>query len=185
MESHNSTTSDFVPHFLPSPSTKSPMSHHGQSEEGMEMNQWACDHQRPLDMSDRLTSDGGHFSDDNNTTSEYNFDTENFSPSTTISSPGDRSSSGLTSCGQRSRKNGQSSRSERRKKGSKEVPVVILKQRRLAANARERRRMDSLNVAFDRLRKVVPTIEEDRKLSKYETLQMAQSYINALINLLH
>lgn len=184
MESHNSAISNFVPHFLPSPSTKSPMSHHGESEEGMDMNQWTPDHERPLDMSDRLISDGGQLSDDN-TRSEYNFDTENFSPSTTVSSPGDRSSSGLLSCGQRSRKNGQSSRSERRKKGSKDVPVVILKQRRLAANARERRRMDSLNVAFDRLRKVVPTIEEDRKLSKYETLQMAQSYINALINLLH
>lgn len=59
-----------------------------------------------------------------------------------------------------------------------------MKKRRLAANARERRRMNSLNVAFDRLRQVVPSIGDDRKLSKYETLQMAQSYIAALNDLL-
>lgn len=56
--------------------------------------------------------------------------------------------------------------------------------RRLAANARERRRMDSLNDAFDKLRNVVPSIGDDRKLSKYETLQMAQTYIDALCDLL-
>jgi hypothetical protein len=60
----------------------------------------------------------------------------------------------------------------------------ILKRRRLAANARERRRMESLNVAFDRLREVIPSAGEDQKLSKYETLQMAQSYIGALQDLL-
>ncbi|XP_062577133.1 neurogenin-1-like [Saccostrea cucullata] len=60
----------------------------------------------------------------------------------------------------------------------------VLKRRRLAANARERRRMESLNVAFDRLREVIPSAGEDQKLSKYETLQMAQSYIGALQELL-
>ena len=60
----------------------------------------------------------------------------------------------------------------------------VMKKRRLAANARERRRMNSLNVAFDLLREVVPSFGNDRKLSKYETLQMAQSYINALRELL-
>lgn len=60
----------------------------------------------------------------------------------------------------------------------------ILKRRRLAANARERRRMESLNVAFDKLRAVVPSIGEDQQLSKYDTLQIAQSYINALKDLL-
>jgi len=54
------------------------------------------------------------------------------------------------------------------------------KRRRLAANARERRRMNGLNEAFDRLRGVVPAAEDERKLSKYETLQMAQTYIMAL-----
>uniref|UniRef100_A0A3P9KGM6 Atonal bHLH transcription factor 1c n=1 Tax=Oryzias latipes TaxID=8090 RepID=A0A3P9KGM6_ORYLA len=55
--------------------------------------------------------------------------------------------------------------------------------RRLAANARERRRMLGLNVAFDRLRSVIPHLQ--RKLSKAETLQMAQIYISTLSELLH
>ncbi|RWS26000.1 transcription factor 15-like protein, partial [Leptotrombidium deliense] len=65
------------------------------------------------------------------------------------------------------------------------ISGVVVKERRLAANARERRRMHSLNIAFDKLREVVPSFENDRKLSKYETLQMAQSYINALCDLLN
>ncbi|XP_005386154.1 PREDICTED: protein atonal homolog 7, partial [Chinchilla lanigera] len=56
--------------------------------------------------------------------------------------------------------------------------------RRLAANARERRRMQGLNTAFDRLRRVVPQWGQDKKLSKYETLQMALSYIVALTRIL-
>ncbi|XP_066603667.1 uncharacterized protein [Prorops nasuta] len=62
--------------------------------------------------------------------------------------------------------------------------VEVLRKRRLAANARERRRMNSLNDAFDRLRDVVPSLGNDRKLSKFETLQMAQTYISALYELL-
>ncbi|KAJ9576234.1 hypothetical protein L9F63_006896 [Diploptera punctata] len=60
----------------------------------------------------------------------------------------------------------------------------IVKKRRLAANARERRRMNGLNEAFDRLREVIPSLGEDHKLSKFETLQMAQTYISALCDLL-
>uniref|UniRef100_A0A1A7WHE1 Atonal homolog 1a n=1 Tax=Iconisemion striatum TaxID=60296 RepID=A0A1A7WHE1_9TELE len=58
------------------------------------------------------------------------------------------------------------------------------RRRRLAANARERRRMLGLNVAFDRLRSVIPNLESDKKLSKSETLQMAQIYITTLTELL-
>ncbi|CAB4069273.1 ATOH1_7 [Lepeophtheirus salmonis] len=65
------------------------------------------------------------------------------------------------------------------------VSETILKKRRLAANARERRRMDMLNKGFDRLRGVLPGLGENRQLSKYETLQMAQSYIGALTELLN
>ncbi|XP_036381836.1 protein atonal homolog 1a [Megalops cyprinoides] len=61
---------------------------------------------------------------------------------------------------------------------------VVQKQRRIAANARERRRMHGLNHAFDELRSVIPAFDNDKKLSKYETLQMAQIYINALSDLL-
>lgn len=59
------------------------------------------------------------------------------------------------------------------------------RRRRLAANARERRRMLGLNVAFDRLRSVIPQLQSDKKLSKSETLQMAQIYIATLNELLH
>lgn len=44
--------------------------------------------------------------------------------------------------------------------------------------------MNGLNDAFDRLREVVPSIDEEHKLSKFETLQMALTYITALGDLL-
>lgn len=44
--------------------------------------------------------------------------------------------------------------------------------------------MHGLNHAFDELRSVIPAFDNDKKLSKYETLQMAQIYINALAELL-
>ena len=72
-----------------------------------------------------------------------------------------------------------------RKTISKAVGKDVLKKRRLAANARERRRMNGLNDAFDRLREVIPALSNDQKLSKYETLQMAQTYITALMDLLY
>uniref|UniRef100_A0A914L8D5 BHLH domain-containing protein n=1 Tax=Meloidogyne incognita TaxID=6306 RepID=A0A914L8D5_MELIC len=54
----------------------------------------------------------------------------------------------------------------------------LLRLRREAANARERRRMNHLNKAFDRLRNVLPpNFEEGRRLSKFETLLGAQEYI--------
>lgn len=71
-----------------------------------------------------------------------------------------------------------------KKKSSAAPPPVVMKKRRLAANARERRRMHSLNVAFDSLRDVIPSLGNDRKLSKFETLQMAQTYIAALDDLI-
>ncbi|XP_018323258.1 protein atonal [Agrilus planipennis] len=69
-------------------------------------------------------------------------------------------------------------------RGKNQVSPMVLKKRRLAANARERRRMQHLNQAFDRLRTFLPQLGHDRQLSKYETLQMAQSYIAALYDLL-
>uniref|UniRef100_A0A182MAI2 BHLH domain-containing protein n=1 Tax=Anopheles culicifacies TaxID=139723 RepID=A0A182MAI2_9DIPT len=73
---------------------------------------------------------------------------------------------------------------DHRKKDCTPPSPTVLKKRRLAANARERKRMNSLNVAFDRLREIVPSLGPDHKLSKFETLQMAQTYINALSDLL-
>ena len=64
------------------------------------------------------------------------------------------------------------------------IRTKVVKKRRLAANARERRRMDMLNKGFDRLRTVLPGLGPERQLSKYETLQMAQTYIGALASLM-
>ncbi|KAL0281545.1 UNVERIFIED_CONTAM: hypothetical protein PYX00_002496 [Menopon gallinae] len=75
-------------------------------------------------------------------------------------------------------------RGRRRMGADRTPPPAVLKKRRLAANARERRRMNGLNEAFDRLREVIPSLGADHKLSKFETLQMAQSYIHALCDLL-
>lgn len=75
--------------------------------------------------------------------------------------------------------------SSARQRATSSRPVNgVQKQRRVAANARERRRMHGLNHAFDELRSVIPAFDNDKKLSKYETLQMAQIYINALADLL-
>lgn len=72
----------------------------------------------------------------------------------------------------------------KRQRRTKTVSPVVKRKRRLAANARERRRMQNLNQAFDKLRKYLPQLGNDRQLSKHETLQMAQSYITALYDLL-
>lgn len=71
-----------------------------------------------------------------------------------------------------------------RRRSKCRVSPLIMRKRRLAANARERRRMQNLNQAFDRLRNYLPSLGNDRQLSKYETLQMAQTYITALYDLL-
>lgn len=56
------------------------------------------------------------------------------------------------------------------------------KQRRKAANDRERRRMTRINVAFERLRTTLP--HTPYRLSKHDTLQMALSYISELCSVL-
>ena len=70
------------------------------------------------------------------------------------------------------------------------------------ANARERKRMNGLNDAFERLREVVPNVNTEQvcpfyqcikllfstlilqKMSKIETLLVAQTYIKALAKLM-
>uniref|UniRef100_A0A1B0FGN8 BHLH domain-containing protein n=1 Tax=Glossina morsitans morsitans TaxID=37546 RepID=A0A1B0FGN8_GLOMM len=51
---------------------------------------------------------------------------------------------------------------------------------RQAVNARERCRTQSVNVAFNTLRTLIPTEPHDRKLSKIEILRLAKSYISHL-----
>ncbi|KAL7288206.1 hypothetical protein TKK_0017756 [Trichogramma kaykai] len=95
-------------------------------------------------------------------------------------SPGGLDSAGsepTTSCADR--KSGTKSG----KSGKTTTTTGVVRKRRLAANARERRRMQNLNKAFDRLRDYLPSLGNNRQLSKYETLQMAQSYITALCDL--
>lgn len=65
------------------------------------------------------------------------------------------------------------------------VTPDVMKKRRLAANARERRRMNSLNDAYEKLRDVLPKFGPDKKFSKYETLQMAQTYMDQLKEILN
>jgi hypothetical protein len=54
---------------------------------------------------------------------------------------------------------------------------------RQLANVRERQRTESLNEAFDKLRKIVPTLPSD-KLSKIQTLKLATKYIEFLYTIL-
>uniref|UniRef100_A0A665UYU1 Atonal bHLH transcription factor 1b n=1 Tax=Echeneis naucrates TaxID=173247 RepID=A0A665UYU1_ECHNA len=73
---------------------------------------------------------------------------------------------------------------EKAPEGGKTSHFGPQRHRRVAANARERRRMHGLNKAFDELRSVIPSLENEKKLSKYDTLQMAQIYITELSELL-
>ena len=59
------------------------------------------------------------------------------------------------------------------------------KVKRVAANSRERKRMHTVNSAFDQLRELVPTYPSNRKLSKIDTLRLACTYIQDLVSLLH
>lgn len=83
-----------------------------------------------------------------------------------------------------SKLNPQSCNISSRQRRRNQVSEVVRRKRRLAANARERRRMDSLNLAFDRLRSVLPQLQNHEKLSKYDSLQMAQTYITTLCEML-
>jgi len=58
--------------------------------------------------------------------------------------------------------------------------MKIRKYRRLKANDRERNRMHMLNEALEKLRLSLPTLPEDTKLTKIETLRFAHNYIFAL-----
>jgi hypothetical protein len=62
-------------------------------------------------------------------------------------------------------------------------PLAVLQKRRLAANARERKRMNKINTAFERLKRVLPGLE-NKELSKFESLQLAQDYILHLAQIL-
>lgn len=54
---------------------------------------------------------------------------------------------------------------------------------RVAANLRERRRMQSINEAFEGLRSHIPTLPYEKRLSKVDTLRLAIGYISFLSEL--
>ena len=66
----------------------------------------------------------------------------------------------------------------------KRCPTQLYQQRH-AANLRERRRMQSINEAFEHLRRHIPTLPYEKKLSKVDTLRLAIGYINFLTELLN
>ena len=107
-------------------------------------------------------------------------------------SPGSTSGS-IPSCGSPCKSDISSSRPvtskwKRKKEFELTLPMHVQKKRRLAANARERKRMTSLNDAFEKLREILPTTASDgqdsKPISKMDALQMAQAYIKELSSLL-
>lgn len=66
---------------------------------------------------------------------------------------------------------------------SKRRRVITMGQRQ-AANVRERKRMFSVNEAFDELRRKVPTFAYEKRLSRIETLRLAIIYISFMTDLL-
>ncbi len=88
----------------------------------------------------------------------------------------DRSPGGSTCTSSDSESNGEYENGE---------TFVQKKIKRIAANKRERKRMHTVNSAFDQLRELVPTYPSNRKLSKIDTLRLACTYIQDLVSLLH
>ncbi|VDL84604.1 unnamed protein product [Nippostrongylus brasiliensis] len=56
----------------------------------------------------------------------------------------------------------------------------ITGKQRVAANERERKRMNSINRGFDHLRQRLPYTSQEKKLSKVDTLKGAMQYIRQL-----
>ncbi|XP_045624902.1 pancreas transcription factor 1 subunit alpha-like [Procambarus clarkii] len=70
-----------------------------------------------------------------------------------------------------------SARENRRRR--RMCPLTQVRQRQ-AANMRERRRMASINDAFEGLRSHIPTMPYEKRLSKVDTLRLAIGYITFL-----
>jgi hypothetical protein len=67
-----------------------------------------------------------------------------------------------------------------KKKQMTPARVAKFKLRRIKANARERSRMHGLNEALEELRETIPCFNMAQKLSKIETLRLANNYIACL-----
>lgn len=66
--------------------------------------------------------------------------------------------------------------------GSQTPPEKVIQ--RAKANKKERRRTQSINQAFSELRRHIPDVPSDTKLSKIKTLRLAISYISHLMSTL-
>ncbi|UYV66144.1 PTF1A [Cordylochernes scorpioides] len=73
--------------------------------------------------------------------------------------------------------------SRRHRPGSRKGSHI--QQQRHAANLRERRRMQSINDAFEGLRAHIPTLPYEKRLSKVDTLRLAIGYIAFLSELVN
>jgi hypothetical protein len=71
-----------------------------------------------------------------------------------------------------------------KKKQMTPARIAKFKLRRIKANERERSRMYGLNEALESLRDVLPSFNLSQKLSKIETLRLANNYIKAMTQIL-
>ena len=58
------------------------------------------------------------------------------------------------------------------RRGFKRRKLSFQVQQRFAANMRERKRMQSINEAFEGLRQHIPTLPYEKRLSKVDTLRL-------------
>ncbi|KAM9308702.1 pancreas transcription factor 1 subunit alpha [Gastrophryne carolinensis] len=129
----------------------------------------------PLDADDFLEDDVDFLAGQINDYYQDYCDAGNFSFSSSSSSGGfpydcgELSPGGKGGCGGPVR--------QRRRRLRSEAEMQQLRQ---AANVRERRRMQSINDAFEGLRSHIPTLPYEKRLSKVDTLRLAIGYINFL-----
>lgn len=88
-------------------------------------------------------------------------------------------SSQYSYCGDREDEKNAMPRKRRRKSATQQLAA------RHAANMRERKRMQSINEAFEGLRHHIPTLPYEKRLSKVDTLRLAIGYIGFLTEMIH
>merc|ERR1712029_277924 len=72
----------------------------------------------------------------------------------------------------------------KRRRCPRSSPIQQMHQRH-AANLRERKRMQSINDAFEGLRTHIPTLPYEKRLSKVDTLRLTIGYINFLAEMVN
>ena len=76
---------------------------------------------------------------------------------------------------------GETPKSRRRRRNQRRSFVQQVQQRH-AANLRERKRMQSINDAFEGLRHHIPTLPYEKRLSKVDTLRLTIGYVTLAFN---